>query len=254
MTNTHPPRPGGAPGLPIEPAAAPTAGYDRPMPRTARALQRSPLTRERIVETAVAIADSEGLEAVTIRRVAIDNGVTPMALYWHFKDKRQLLDGIAESLLAAIALPVPSGEPWDRQLYATLHGILDALRPHPALAELVATRVLESDPGLELAERVLGLLGGAGFSVEQAAEISTYLLSAIIALVTAEPGPERALQQPDYDAEVRQKRAKLGALDPARFPNLVASADALAVCANEESYYSRGIELLVQGTLGVLPA
>jgi TetR/AcrR family transcriptional regulator, tetracycline repressor protein len=224
------------------------------MPRIARAQDRSPLTRERIVETAIAIADSEGLEAVTIRRVATDNDVTPMALYWHFKEKGQLLDGIAESVLASIVLPAASGESWDRALYGTLHNFLDALRPHPAVAELIAMRILESEPGLELAERVLGLLSDAGFSVEQAAEISSYLLSAIITLVTAEPGPERVLAQADYDAQVRQKRAALGALDPARFPHLIASADALAMCANEESYYSRGIELLVAGTRGVLRA
>lgn len=54
-------------------------------------LKRNALSREIVVKRAIAIADAEGLQAVTIRRVAKELGVTPMALYWHFKDKNELL-------------------------------------------------------------------------------------------------------------------------------------------------------------------
>src|SRR3954467_13565216 len=70
----------------------------------ARSVQvtREALSRERIVGRALVIADEEGLRAVTIRRVAKELGVTPMALYWHFKDKNELLGGMADQIFAEI--------------------------------------------------------------------------------------------------------------------------------------------------------
>jgi len=56
---------------------------------------RGRLSREAIVVGAIALADAEGLDAVTIRRLAQEHGVTPMAMYWHFSDKDSLLDGLS---------------------------------------------------------------------------------------------------------------------------------------------------------------
>ncbi|WP_435127232.1 TetR/AcrR family transcriptional regulator [Actinacidiphila sp. bgisy144] len=67
------------------------------------------LRREAIADSAIAIADVEGLEAVTIRRLAKQHNVTPTALYWHFKEKDQLLDGMAERLFANVELPPARG-------------------------------------------------------------------------------------------------------------------------------------------------
>ena len=75
---------------------------------TRRSGARERLSRDTIVAGAIALADAEGLDAVTIRRLAQDHEVTPMALYWHFKDKGELLDGIAERLFADMRLPAPS--------------------------------------------------------------------------------------------------------------------------------------------------
>jgi AcrR family transcriptional regulator len=66
---------------------------------------RERLRRDAIVSGAIALADREGLEAVTIRRLAQDHGVTPMALYWHFREKDELYGGIAEYLYDQVELP-----------------------------------------------------------------------------------------------------------------------------------------------------
>ena len=70
--------------------------------RRSRSGDRERLSRDTIVAGAIELADAEGLDAVTIRRLAQDHDVTPMALYWHFKDKGELLDGIAERLFADV--------------------------------------------------------------------------------------------------------------------------------------------------------
>src|SRR3954447_13794451 len=122
------------------------------------------LSPDVIVASAVALADAEGLEAVTVRRLAQEHGVTPMAMYWHFNDKEALLDGIAEQLIGAVRLPEPSDAAWDVQLHAILEAFLAAVRPHPNVAALALKRILVCEPGLDLADRALGLLRQAGFS------------------------------------------------------------------------------------------
>src|SRR6202007_1735318 len=88
---------------------------------------RERLSRDTIVDGAIALADAEGLDAVTIRRLAQDHEVTPMALYWHFKDKGELLDGIAERLFAGVRLPAPSRKPWPEQLRSILEALSELL-------------------------------------------------------------------------------------------------------------------------------
>lgn len=212
---------------------------------------RERLSREVIVSSALALADREGLEAVTMRRLAQDHGVTPMALYWHFKEKEHLLDGLAERLFADVALPAVSSAAWHVQLRGVLGAFLAAVRPHPSVAGLALTRILASAPGLAIADRVFGLLRLARFPPEQAAQVGSYLLCSIITLVTSQPGPGHALDAEARETAIREKCAALGSLSPKRYPNIVASAEALTSCADEDSYYARCLDLLVLGTRGI---
>ncbi|WP_233412242.1 TetR/AcrR family transcriptional regulator [Nucisporomicrobium flavum] len=208
------------------------------------------LSRDAIIDCATALADAEGLEAVTIRRLAQENGVTPMAMYWHFNDKDSLLDGLAEHLIASVKLPEPGDGMWDEQLRAILVAFLDAIRPHPALAGLALRRILVAEPGLRLAERVLDLLRQAGFGPEQAAEVGTFLMCAVITLVVGDPMAAKAAVGGDAAADMRHKQAMLQALEPGRYPNLIAAAPALVSCRGQDDYFTINIDLLVQGVRG----
>lgn len=214
---------------------------------------RGRLSREAIVVSAVALADTEGLDAVTIRRLAQEHGVTPMAMYWHFNDKDSLLDGLAEHLIAAVDLPPPSDAPWDGQLHDVLAAFLLAVRPHPALAGLTMRRILTAEPGLEIAERVLGLLRRAGCTPTRAAEVGTFLICSIITLVAADPGPATAHPGADHEQVLRDKRARLDSLPPERYPNVIAAGPALVTCRDGEDYFALNLDLLVRGVRGILP-
>jgi TetR/AcrR family tetracycline transcriptional repressor len=218
--------------------------------RTATAT-RERLSRETIASGALALADREGLDAVTIRRLATENSVTPMALYWHFADKDAVLDGIAEQIFASVTLPDLTDEPWDVQLRRILVTLLAAIRPHPLVADLLAARVMKSGPGLVLAEHVVGMLRRAGFSTDGASQTAAFLLCSIVTLVTSEPGKTSPLSGEAKDEMTRVKRAQLESLDPKRFPSLIESAEFFLFCEDEESYFRRGIDFLVAGTLGV---
>ncbi len=214
---------------------------------------RTRLRPDVIVASAVTLADAEGLEAVTIRRLALEHGVTPMAMYWHFSDKEALLGGIAEQLIGSVALPAPTDEPWDVQLRAILQAFLVAIRPHPNVAGLALKRILACEPGLTLAEQALGHLRTAGFSVERAAAVGTFLLCAVITMVTDEPGPHRPIEGEAREELIRRKGATLASLSPERYPNVRAAGPALA-CGNENEYFEINLDLLVAGVRGIRPA
>lgn len=206
-----------------------------------------------IVSSALSLADSEGIEAVTIRRVAVDHGVTPMALYWHFKDKDVLLDGLVERVLNEIRLPVyPEGEPpaWDVRLRDCFQAVLDGLGRHPEVADLVHQRFLGCTGGLDLAEFAFAALREAGFGQAEMSWIGVQALHNLVVLVTQEPG-EKPWKRSSEDAArlVREKRASLQALLPERYPNVVLCAPELVVesAGGDAGYRALGLDILIDG-------
>src|SRR3712207_6706763 len=107
--------------------------------------KRTTLTPRAVVEGALALADSEGLEAVTIRRLAKELGVTPMALYWHFRSKGELLEGVAARIFEEVDLSVDASATWQEQLRALLGSLLGVLRAHPSAAILLSSRTVSSE-------------------------------------------------------------------------------------------------------------
>ena len=218
---------------------------------SARAPAAPRLTREALVDAAMALADREGLDALTIRKLAGEIGVTPMALYWHVKDKDELLEALGERMFAEVKLPPAGGRPWPAELRDALAAVLASLKEHPSVAPLALHTVLTSEAGLEIAERVLGLLVQAGFEERATADIGAYLLSSIVTLVTAEPGAEPGRGPDELEALLEQKRARVAGLAGARFPTVTRLTDALLSCEDTAAYYERGLDLLVLGLQGL---
>ena len=207
-----------------------------------------------LAASALELADTEGLEAVTIRRLAQQHEVTPMALYRHFADKDDLMAAIGDRLLAAVDLPDddPEVDVWVR-VRVVLEAFVAALRPHPKAAGLALTRILAAEPGLEMAEHLMRLLTEAGFSVDGAAEVGRQSICALITLVTTEPGAAEETDPTAREDALRVKRAALAALPPRRYPLLTSAADTLICPASTDAYYELGIDLVVAGIRGVLP-
>src|ERR1700761_5310269 len=121
--------------------------------------ERSRLTRTAVTARALAVADAAGLEAVTIRKLAADLGVTPMALYWHFRSKDELLDGLVERVWSEIDIAVDPKAPWPDQLRKLLGSLLAVLRAHPAAIPLLAQKdKMNNDAALAATEVTLDLL------------------------------------------------------------------------------------------------
>jgi TetR/AcrR family transcriptional regulator, tetracycline repressor protein len=210
------------------------------------------LDPEKVVDTALAIADEEGPAAISFRRLAAEHDVTAMALYRHFKDKDDLLAALGDRLLTDVVLPEPTDERWDKQLHTVLSAFVTALREHPRVADLTLARILVAEPGLVMAERILELLTEGGFSVDDAAEIGRQSICSLITLVTTDPIAREVSDPVAREDSLRRKRASLAGLPPRNYPLITSAAHALICPSSRERYYELGLELVVSGICGVL--
>ncbi len=126
---------------------------------------RAPLSRERVLRAAVDLADEQGLEAVSMRRLAERLGVVPMALYKHVANKDQLLDGMVDLVVAGIA-PAPEDAGWKDALRTRVLTAREAMLRHPW-----ARRVLEAQPAptpvlLAYTDATIAVLLRGGLSVD----------------------------------------------------------------------------------------
>jgi len=211
------------------------------------AANRVTLTPQKVVEGALALADSEGLEAVTIRRLARELGVTPMALYWHFRSKDELLDSVAASIFEEIDLSVDASARWQEQLRALLGSMVNVLRAHPSTAILLSTRTASSEGSLRATEVALDILGCGGFSPTEATQIARHSLSTVTNLVSGEPGVVAREESGKMIDARRHARLFLESLPPERYPRLVEAATPLSEGVDPDTYFAFGLELLLAG-------
>lgn len=208
---------------------------------------RVTLTPQTVVEGGLALAEAEGLDAVTIRRLAKELGVTPMALYWHFRSKDELLDGMAARLFEEIDLAVYAFATWQAQLRALLGSMVGVLRTHPSTAILLSTRTASSEGSLRATEVMLDILGRGGFSPTEATQVARHALSTITNLITGEPGVVARGDSGEVMDDRRRARLVLESLTPERYPRLVEAATPLSEGVDPDTYFAFGLDLLLAG-------
>jgi AcrR family transcriptional regulator len=124
---------------------------------------RLPLSRDRILEQAVQIADAEGVEALTMRRLADELGFEAMSLYRHVKNKDDVIDGIVDLVLAEFESPAAPGE-WDDAIRRSAISVNEALDRHPWGTDVLMGRIRPAR--LAYMNELLGRLREAGFSAD----------------------------------------------------------------------------------------
>ena len=126
---------------------------------------RAPLTRERALAQAVALADSEGLAAVSMRHLAARLDVVPMALYKHVANKEDLLDGMVDTLIASFDVPDPTLS-WKEAVRAQVLAARRVLLAHPWARQVIETRTTRTPQVLSYMDRLAGVLIAGGLSVD----------------------------------------------------------------------------------------
>jgi TetR/AcrR family transcriptional regulator, tetracycline repressor protein len=210
--------------------------------------ERPRLSKAAVVERGLALADAEGLEAVTIRRLAADLAVTPMALYWHFRSKDELLSGLADRVWTEIDVNVDPEAGWAAQLRFLLESLIHVLRTHPSASQLLFSgEKRTSEPAMIANEVALEVLSRAGFDAEHAAAIAKNALFTGIVLVMSEPGFEPGMTEAERVEHQRLARVRLSLLPPDKFPRLVECAVPMTACDNPDFHYKLGVDLFIAG-------
>jgi AcrR family transcriptional regulator len=126
---------------------------------------RPALSRERVVEGAVALADAQGIAALTIRSLAQHLGVKPMSLYYYVANKGEILDAIVDVVFSEIELPVVDGD-WRAEIRLRATSARHVLRRHSWAIGLLESRMSPGPATLRHHDAMIATLRGAGFSIE----------------------------------------------------------------------------------------
>jgi AcrR family transcriptional regulator len=141
------------------------------------------LSRDEIVRTAIAVADAEGPEAISMRRIARELHAGPMSLYWYVGSKEELLDLMLESLEGEVEAPEPTGD-WRADLQVFANQMRAVLNRHPWALEFIGSRPPAGPNDARNLERLLGILAGldldARLTMDLLGAVATYVLGAVI--------------------------------------------------------------------------
>lgn len=176
---------------------------------------RTPLNRERVLRAAVALADADGLGAVSMRRLGESLGVEAMSLYNHVANKADVIDGMTDVVFSEIDVP-PAAGGWRPAMRARAFSAREALHRHPWAGPLMNSRTAPGPATLAHHDAVIGVLRGAGFTVALAAHAFSLMDSYIFGFVLQET--TLPFDTPDEAAEVAQDL--VADMDAAAYPHL----------------------------------
>jgi AcrR family transcriptional regulator len=257
------PSPGGASGTSREQRIT-----DHIRRQQARGAQTRPrdrgLSRQEIVAAAIAVADAEGPDAVSMRRIAREVRAGVMSLYWHVASKEELTDLMLDTLEAEFQVPEPTGD-WRADLRELAHRQRAGMLRHPWVMEFVASRPPSGPNDARNLELMLGMVCGLGLdakaTVETLMTVVTYVMGAVLREVqemrTARDQAEleAAMTAEEIQAEREKHRAWFTAMG--RFPNIVRMMEQGVdpdAPETRDARFEFGLDCLLDGIAARLPA
>jgi AcrR family transcriptional regulator len=214
------------------------------------------LTRDGIVAAAIAVADAEGPDAVTMRRIARDLNVSAMALYWHVADKDDLLALMVDAVEGEIAIPTPSGD-WRADLTRTARRYRKTLLRHGWMTSYIGLRRSLGPNELPHIEHSLAALDDLGLSVREAFNVLMAVETYYLGFALREQ-QELTAERASDNTTAAQRRAAL--LEVAaqlrstnRYPHLV-GLFAEGTLLTRDERFEFGLARLLDGVEAGLPA
>jgi len=204
---------------------------------------RAPLTRDRVLGAAVALADRDGVGSLSMRRLARELGVEAMSLYHHVPGKQALLDGMVDLVFGEIELP--SGDDWRAAMRRRAVSAREVLSRHPWAIALMESRRTPGPANLRHHDAVLGCLRRAGFPVALAAHAYSLLDAYIYGFALQEAS--LPFTTPEETAEVA--RSIMAEVPAGAYPHLteLAVEHVLQPGYDYGDEYQFGLELLLDG-------
>jgi TetR/AcrR family tetracycline transcriptional repressor len=203
--------------------------------------RRGQLSRTRILSAALELVDQDGLDALTMRRLADELQVDPMSIYGYVPGKEALLDGLTEALWSEVRLPEGARD-WKETLRTFASSLRRLAHAHPQAYHLLLGRGTLPGPALHAMDVALLSLEAAGLGREQAAE----MIRTLVAYGAGYAMLELACPPPGGDTELEQLVALTRALAPDSPARLVEVARLMATC-DMDYQFDLGLELILTG-------
>jgi AcrR family transcriptional regulator len=226
--------------------------YVQTMPPKGRAAaRRSPLSRERVLKAAMKVADKDGLESLSMRRLGQELGVEAMSLYNHVRDKDDLLDGMVDLVFTEIELP-PQGVEWRTAMRRRAMAAREVLLGHPWAIGLMESRLNAGSATLLHHDAVLRCLRESGFSVAMAGHAYALLDAYVYGFTLT----ELALPFSDQKPTAEVTAGFLQAFQPGQYPYLVEMAveQAMKPGYSYGNEFEFGLDLILDGLATTLAA
>lgn len=214
--------------------------------KTAR--QRRPLSQELIVDTAMRVLDAEGLDALSMRRVAFDLHTGPASLYAHVAGKDELLELLIDRIVGEMEIPAPDPDRWQEQIIEAGLAAHRVWTRHPGIARAALANIPVGPNSLRYSEATLAILRAGGVPDRPAAwfidRLSLYILAdAFEESLHRERGRETEADAREYYEQIR---AYFESLPPDRFP-VIASMVPELIGGSGDERLRYGLELMVRG-------
>jgi len=201
------------------------------MAQKIEAPRRVPLSRDRVLYAAVALADGTGIESLSMRKLAEELGVVPMALYKHVASKEELLDGMIDAVVGEIDPPV-SGTDWKSAVRQRILSARQALLRHPWASRVIESKKNPTPVVLAYMDSMIGMFRAGGFSVNLTHHVMHTIGSRILGFTQELFNDSRAIDPEMQAVMIRE-------LGP-KFPNVLAIA--MAASHEAETVVSQGCD------------
>jgi AcrR family transcriptional regulator len=211
--------------------ASPRSTRDRPA--------KAPLSEAAIVEAALAITQAEGLEAVTMRRVAAALDTGAASLYVYVRNRDELLHAMMDRVAQTVPLTTPETDRWREQVHDLMRGFRDALESWPGIATVLIGEAPATEGTLAGAENLFGILLAGGITTQDAAW-AVDILMLIVTATAAETDVRRAAghtTQADHEDAIARIRDTFERLPPERFPLIVSHSSEMVAGVGDERFH-----------------
>ena len=207
--------------------------------RTTKSRGRARLTRERIARAGLALADRDGVDGLSMRRLAEKLGVGTMTLYGHFRDKQDLLDAVNDAAIAEAEIPRLRGS-WRQRIQQLIAHSRELFSRHPCVVEIWARQPVLGTGALRWVEAGLETLEDAGFEPEEAVKAFRLLVVYTYGFTL--------FSRPRADTAAREKtRAALASLSGELYPRLREAAAPFAAAMASDEAFAFGLDRILDG-------
>ncbi|MFL5782708.1 MAG: TetR/AcrR family transcriptional regulator C-terminal domain-containing protein [Thermoleophilaceae bacterium] len=198
----------------------------------------SQLSRESILDAALVLIERDGLDALSMRRLAGELDVGTMTLYGYFADKQELLDALVDSVAAAAPLPPLRGS-WRRRLTTVMTHLHEGLVAHPSLGRLRVTQPIATPGAFRFTEAALAALRDAGFDAATAARHfrTLFVFTFGVAVFGATATPEQR----------GRAAAALAALPRDEYPTLTGQLGEMLESLDGTTQFEHGLAVILDG-------